>query len=136
MLLLCSYFYSLAPLFSFSFPHVLTLRVSLIPPGHIASGILHRPFHPDISHPEFFLADIPPGCLTSGICPATVLPYPDVSHPGLKVNVFPPRDLKHVRLCMATFPKSNCVNVFSNSSYFKIISSHQNFLSFIIGIFL
>ena len=24
-------------------------------------------FHPDVSHPEFFSADIPPGCLTSGI---------------------------------------------------------------------
>ena len=65
--LLCSYFYSLAPLFSFSFPHVLAPRVSLIPPGHITSGILHRPFHPDISHPEFFPAAIPPGRLTSGI---------------------------------------------------------------------
>ena len=27
----------------------------------------HRSFHPDISHPEFFPADIPPGYLTSGI---------------------------------------------------------------------
>ena len=24
-------------------------------------------FHPDVSHPEFFSADIPSGCLTSGI---------------------------------------------------------------------
>ena len=27
----------------------------------------HRSFHPDISHPEFFSVDIPPGYLTSGI---------------------------------------------------------------------
>ena len=95
--LLYSYFYSLTPLFSFSFPHVFAPRVSLISPGHIASGILHCPFHPnishseffiahsirmshirnssppsfhpDISHPEFFPADIPPGHLTSGILP-------------------------------------------------------------------
>ena len=34
----------------------------------------------DVSHPEFFSPDIPPGCLTSGIMPDHVLPYPDVSH--------------------------------------------------------
>ena len=95
--LLYSYFYSLTPLFSFSFPHVFAPRVSLISPGHIASGILHCPFHPNISHseffiahsirmshirnssppsfhpdvsrPEFFPAAIPSGCLTSGILP-------------------------------------------------------------------
>ncbi|WKA06447.1 hypothetical protein VitviT2T_024344 [Vitis vinifera] len=38
-------------------------------------------FHPNVSHPEFLSAVIPPGCLTSGIPPANVLPYPDVSHP-------------------------------------------------------
>ena len=27
----------------------------------------HSSFHPDISHPEFFSADIPPGCLTTAI---------------------------------------------------------------------
>ena len=192
--LLYSYFYSLAPLFSFSFPHVFAPRVSLISPGHIASGILHCPFHPnishseffiahsirmshirnssppsfhpDISHPEFFIAhstrtshirnssppplhsDIshPPFCPANippspdvsqpPFCPANILPYPDVSHPDLKVNFFPPRGLKHVHLCMAAFPKSNCVNVFSDSGYFKIISNHQNFLSFILSIFL
>ena len=53
--LLCSYFYSLAPLLSFSFSHILAPRVSLIPPGHITSGSLHRPFHLDISHPELFI---------------------------------------------------------------------------------
>ena len=53
--LLCSYFYSLAPLFSFSFPHVLAPRVSPIPPGHLASGT--------------FLAAIPPEYISSGIPP-------------------------------------------------------------------
>ena len=52
--LLCSYFYSLAPLLSFSFSHVLAPRVSPIPPEHIASRILHRPFHPDVLQSEFF----------------------------------------------------------------------------------
>ena len=117
------------------------------------------PFHPDISHPEFFIVHstrtshirnsspptfhpgqkfslIPPGYSQSPFCPANILPYPDVSHLDLKVNFFPPRDLKHVHLCMVAFPKSNYVNVFSNSGYFKIISNHQNFLSFILSIFL
>ena len=77
--LLCSYFYSLAPLFSFSFPHVLALRVSLIPLGHIASGILHRPFHPDISHPEFFIAH---SIRMSHIRNSSPPPFhPDISHP-------------------------------------------------------
>ena len=105
-----------------------------------------------ISHPKFFSADIPPGysqppfCPANippspdvsqpPFCPANILPYPDVSHPDLKVNFFPPRGLKHVHLCMAAFPKSNCVNVFSDSGYFKIISNHQSFLSFILSIFL
>ncbi|RVW91423.1 Glycerol uptake protein 1 [Vitis vinifera] len=106
-----------------------------IPPS---SDVSHPEFcppnvlpYPGISHPEFFFVDIPPGysqppfCPANippspdvsqpPFCPANILPYLDVSHPDLKVNFFPPRDLKHVHLCMAAFPKSNCVNVFSNS---------------------
>ena len=146
--LLCSYFYSLAPLFSFSFPHVLAPRVSLIPPGHLTSGILPRrhsaqtshirnssppTFHPDISHPEFFIAHstrtfhirnssspIPLGHLTSGILPPStfllrishtrnsvrpkVPPSPDVSHPEFcPPNVQPSPDVSHPEFCLPTF---------------------------------
>ena len=51
------------------------------PPGCIKSGILlPPPFHPDVSHPEFYCHHFPPGCITYGI----LLPppfHPDVSHP-------------------------------------------------------
>ena len=125
---------------------------SPIPPGHLTSRILHRhsirmshirnssppPLHSDISHPPLCPANIPPSPDVSQppFYPTNILPYPDVSHPDLKVNFFPPRGLKHVHLCMAAFPKSNCVNVFSDSGYFKIIWNHQNFVSFILSIFL
>ena len=35
-------------------------------PDNIRNSALPT-FHPDVSHPEFCAADIPPGCLTSGI---------------------------------------------------------------------
>ena len=42
-------------------------------PGCITFGILLLPpFHPDVSHPEFFCAAIPPGCLASGILTSDV----------------------------------------------------------------
>ena len=40
-------------------------RVTPSPLRHVAPPT----FHPDISHPEFFSADIPPGCLTAAIMP-------------------------------------------------------------------
>ena len=60
-------------------------------PGCLTSGILLRrhstrmsyirnsalpPFHPDVLHPEFCSAAIPPGCLTSSTF------HPDISHPA------------------------------------------------------
>ncbi|WJZ83125.1 hypothetical protein VitviT2T_002832 [Vitis vinifera] len=65
--------------------------------SHIQNSVpADVPPSPDVSHPEFFSADILPGYLTSGILlrrhstrishirnsvPANVPPYPDVSHP-------------------------------------------------------
>ena len=86
--LICSCFYSLAPLLSFSFSHVLAPRVSLIPPGHIASGTLHHSFRSDISHPEFFPAAIPLGHLASGILHRSF--RPDVLYPEFFSADIPP----------------------------------------------
>ena len=46
-------------------------------------------FHPDVSHPEFFSADIPPGCLASGIL-LRQHSLPDVSHPEFCPADVPP----------------------------------------------
>ena len=47
-------------------------------------------FHPDVSHLESSSADIPPGCLTPGILPADVPPFPNVSHPKFYPADVPP----------------------------------------------
>ena len=39
-------------------------------------------FHPDVPHPEFCSAAIPPGCLTSGFWSGDVQHSPDISHPA------------------------------------------------------
>ena len=85
----------------------------------------HRSFHPDgnshsfhsdVSHPEFFSADIPPGYLTSGILPppghltsgilsANVPPSPDISHPEFcPADVQPSLDISHPEFCLADVP--------------------------------
>ena len=91
----------------------------------------HRSFHPNISHPEFFPADIPPGHLTSRIlprrhstrvshtrnsslpsfhldishpefCPVTVPPSPDISHPEFCLaDVQPSPDISYPEFCPA-----------------------------------
>ena len=63
-------------------------------------------FHPDVSHSEFFPADIPPGCLTSGSFlrrhstrishirnPSPPTFHPDVSHPEFFPADIPPKHL-------------------------------------------
>ena len=130
--LLCSYFYSLAPLFSFSFPHVLALRVSLIPLGHIASGILHRPFHPDISHPEFFIAH---SIRMSHIRNSSPPPFHlDISHPEFFIAHF--TRTSHIRNSSSPIPPghltsgilprrhSTWTSHIQNSSPAAILSGH------------
>ena len=84
-------------------------KFSLIPPGYLTSEIFPRrhsirmfhtrnssppPFHPDVSHPEFFSAAIPSGCLAPEILlhrhsirmshvrnPSLPTFHPDISHP-------------------------------------------------------
>ena len=70
-------------------------------------------FHPGISHPEFFSADIPPGYLTSRFLlgrhstrashirnssPSTF--HPDISHPKFcSANIPPPPNVSHLKFC-------------------------------------
>ncbi|WJZ94284.1 hypothetical protein VitviT2T_013158 [Vitis vinifera] len=64
--------------------------------------------YPDVSHPEFFSADIPPRRLTSGILPPPPF-HPDASHPEFHpANVLPYPDVSHPELSSADIP-SGCL---------------------------
>ena len=145
--LLCSYFYSLAPLFSFSFPHVFAPRVSLIPPGHLISGILPRCHSTRTYHIRNSSSPIPPGHLTSGILPPAIPPghltsgilhrpfHPDISHleffpaaipPGhLTSRILPPPpfypDISHPEFFLADIPPGHLT--------FGILSGQRSTLS-------
>ena len=69
----------------------------------------HRSFHPDgnshsfhsdVSHPEFFSADIPPGYLTSGILP----PPGHLTSGILSVDIQPSSDISHPKFCLGDVP--------------------------------
>ena len=79
-------------------------------------------FHPDISHPEFFSADIPPGYLTSGILLRrhstrishirnSSLPtfHPDISHSEFSPPTFH-SDISHPKFSFADIPPGYLVS--------------------------
>nr|CAN81252.1 hypothetical protein VITISV_034482 [Vitis vinifera] len=61
--------------------HILKSFPAIISPEHLTSGILlHRPFHLDISHPEFFPASFHPDISHPDSLPPPSF-HPDTSHP-------------------------------------------------------
>ena len=95
-------------------------------------------FHPDVSHPEFFPAYIPPGYLTSGILPgrlstfsgyltsgilsADVQPFPDISHPKFCLTDVPPfsPSLEHFLEVPKISSSINLTVIFFSASNFRI----------------
>ena len=106
------------------FPFIFTMRK----PGHLTSGILHRPFHLDISHPEFFPPDIPPDISHPEFSPPTF--HPDISHPEFFSAAIPSGCLTSRILPRPTFYLIQMSHIRNSSpSPFHPDISHQEYFS-------
>ena len=80
-------------------------------------------FHPDISHPEFFPVDIPPGHLTFRILPhrhstwtshirnsSSLTFHLDISYPKFFSTDIPSPDISHPEFCPVDVPSSSDIS--------------------------